>query len=273
MNNSSIIRPSRLGSVLLVSAAVALSACSSSDDNPVVDLPPVDPTLVDPAPVDPAAAGVTQFRVRIQNESGDMPLNSVAAPDGTFLLSPGAYIVHQEDFSPILGAAQPATLAIEQLAEDGDPSAFPGMFPGAAVFNMVNGGEPGPIGPGQYYDIEFEASPGDRFSFVTMLIQTNDWFYTSTDEDDSISLFDEAGQPRSGDVSGEVALWDSGTEIDETMGTGPNQPMRQAGPNTGPVEGVNVGSLNGMGKLQGFQAQLTDSDAAVISITLFPTAP
>jgi len=211
----------------------------------------------------------TTFTVRIANVSTETTLQN----NVPIALSPGAYIVHREDASPILGAQQPATPALESLAEDGDPSGFPDAFAGAMVFNTPEGAEdPEPIGAGEAYEFEITASPGDKLSFVTMLIQSNDWFYTSTDEDDSISLFDEEGEPRSGDVSDEVALWDSGTELDEPMGTGPNQPMGERqmadGPNTGPVEGVDVGSLGGAGKLDGFRGQLTDPDASIIRVEI-----
>ena len=34
-----------------------------------------------------------------------------------------------------------------------------------------------------------------------------------------------------------ILLWDLGTEVNETPGFGPNQPLRQSGANTGPDEG------------------------------------
>ena len=71
---------------------------------------------------------------------------------------------------------------LEALAEDGDPSsladalnALDGVMAGA--FNTPGGAaEPGPMFPGQTYAFEVEAVPGDRLSFATMLVQSNDLF-------------------------------------------------------------------------------------------------
>ena len=42
--------------------------------------------------------------------------------------------------------------------------------------------------------------------------------------------------PTSGDVTGDVMLWDAGTEVNEAPGAGPNQAPRQTAANTGPDE-------------------------------------
>ncbi len=41
----------------------------------------------------------------------------------------------------------------------------------------------------------------------------------------------------SGDVTGQIQLWDAGTEVNQEPGVGPDQAPRQAGPDTGPDEG------------------------------------
>ena len=38
-------------------------------------------------------------------------------------------------------------------------------------------------------------------------------------------------------ITGEIVLWDAGTEVNEEPGIGPNQAPRQAGPNSGATEG------------------------------------
>ena len=208
-------------------------------------------------------AAPTAFTVRIANVSTDETLptstGSVAVP-----LSPGAYVVHRGDMSPLLEPRDPASEPLEMVAEDGDPSGFPGLVSGATVFNTpVDAEEPGPIGPGGAYELSFTAVPGDKLSFVTMFIQSNDWFYTPTDDDDSIALFGEDGTPTSGDVSDQIGLWDSGTEQDEEPGTGANQAPRQAGPDTGPEEGATVGSLESQGKS-------VTLNGSVIEVTVTP---
>lgn len=192
--------------------------------------------------------GSSVFTVRVENVSSNTTLptsiGSVAVP-----LSPGVYVIHRDNLSPLLEPRNPASAALEALAEDGNPALFTQTLDGAAVFNTpVGASEPGPILPGGAYEFSFSASPGDKLSLATMFVHSNDWFYTSTDEDDSISLFDANGQAVTGDVTNQVALWESGTEVDEEPGTGINQAPRQATPNTGTAEQAGVGSLASKGK-------------------------
>src|SRR5690606_5224654 len=46
--------------------------------------------------------------------------------------------------------------------------------------------------------------------------------------------------PVSGDVSAQIALWDNGTEVNETLGEGANQGPRQESPDAGEVENGTV---------------------------------
>ncbi len=193
--------------------------------------------------------GGTRFTVRIDNVSTSDTLptsqGSVAVP-----LSPGAYIVHQAVRNPLLDPRSPAGTALEALAEDGNPAGMPDEVPGSVVFNTpVGSSAPGPLLPGGYYVFSFIAAPGDKLALATMFVQSNDWFYSTTDaDDDSISLFGADGQAVTGDVSDQLSLWETETEFDEEPGTGINQAPRQSGPNTGVDEVGTVGSLAGKGK-------------------------
>lgn len=192
----------------------------------------------------------TEFTVRIDNISTGETLPTSAGPVAV-PLSPGAYIVHRADRNPLLDPRSPASTALEQVAEDGNPALFPTTIPGSVVFNTpVGATEPGPLFPGDYYSFSFRAAPGDSLGFVTMFVQSNDWFYTATDDNnDSLPLFDESGAAFSGVVdSSLITLWESETEVDEEPGTGPNQAPRQSGPNTGASETGSVGSIAGKGK-------------------------
>ena len=193
--------------------------------------------------------GGTRFTVRIDNVSNSDTLptsqGSVAVP-----LSPGAYIIHQAARNPLLDPRAPAGAALEALAEDGDPSGLPDEVPGSVVFNTpVGSSAPGPLLPGGYYVFSFIAAPGDKLALATMFVQSNDWFYSTTDaDDDSISLFAADGQAVTGDVTDQLSLWETETELDEEPGTGINQAPRQSGPNTGTDEVGTVGSLASKGK-------------------------
>lgn len=102
----------------------------------------------------------------------------------------------------------------------------------SAAFSVPDSGtEPGPALPGDAYSFSVSAAPGQRLSFATMFVQTNDWFFAPNPE--GIELYDESGEPISGDVTDQVFTFDSGTEIDQAVGEGADQAPRQAGPNTG----------------------------------------
>ncbi len=94
-----------------------------------------------------------------------------------------------------------------------------------------NGDAPGPAFPGDFYEFHVNAHPGQNLSFATMLVQSNDWFFAPGEE--GISLYDADGHPISGDITSYVNIYDSGTEIDQPVGEGPDQAPRQSGPDTG----------------------------------------
>jgi hypothetical protein len=130
---------------------------------------------------------------------------------------------------------------LEALAEDGDPSALAaavasqaGVSASGAFNTPVGETDPGPLPPGGAYEFTIVAVPGDTLSFATMFVQSNDLFYAP--DGTGIALFNSDGTPVSGDVTGQVQLWDAGTELNQEPGVGPDQAPRQAGPNTGPDE-------------------------------------
>lgn len=105
----------------------------------------------------------------------------------------------------------------------------------SGVFDTPTGAEqPGPLDAGAVYEFTFHAPPGSRLSFATMYLQSNDLFYAPGPE--GIPLYSDAGNPRSGDVTQRILLWDAGTEVNVEPGFGANQAPRQRNPNTGPDE-------------------------------------
>lgn len=167
------------------------------------------------------------FTVRIENLS--------------VVLAPGAWAVHTEAGPLFVAGEADRGDGLEALAEDGDPAGLNAALEGYmgvhahGVFNTpVGAGEPGPATPGAAYEFEITAAPGEHLSFATMFVQSNDLFYAP--DEGGVALFDDAGAPVSGDVTGQIMLWDAGTEVNQEPGVGPDQAPRQAGPNTGADE-------------------------------------
>ena len=99
-------------------------------------------------------------------------------------------------------------------------------------------GKTGLITPGNSESFTINAGKGHYLSFATMFVQSNDLFFAP--DEGGIALYDSNGDPVTGDITMMVNLWDAGTEVNEEPGTGPNQPPRQSGPNTGPAENGTV---------------------------------
>jgi hypothetical protein len=140
----------------------------------------------------------------------------------------------------VLAAALALLVAVPGYAQDGGTQRFvvsvdnvsDFKFHDSGVFNTpVGAGDPGPLLPGGAYEWTFHAMPGDRVSFATMLVQSNDWFFAPAEP--GIPLYQD-GSKMTGDVTEYVALWDAGTEGDGIPGEGPYQAPRQPGPDSGP---------------------------------------
>jgi hypothetical protein len=98
--------------------------------------------------------------------------------------------------------------------------------------------EAGPLSPGSAYEVELTAGPGQRLSLAAMFVHSNDLFFAPSEE--GIALFDDEGNPTSGDVTDQIMLWDAGTELNQDLGAGPDQAPTQAAANTGEPDADNT---------------------------------
>ncbi len=133
-------------------------------------------------------------------------------------------------------------LGIETLAEDGSPAVLAENYAVRPFGDIgaqpvpIGAAGPGPALPGDAYEFTVSATPTQPLHFATMFVQSNDWFFAPSQE--GIVLFDESGEPISGDITSYVAIFDAGTEFDQTPGFGTDQAPRQAGPNTGALDSI-----------------------------------
>ena len=176
------------------------------------------------------AATVTDevtFKVKIVNVSKDDTLKVPGASAVKAPIAPGVFVV-SESKSPIFKIGKAAgTDGLEALAEDGNfeplQKALQAKFPDHA----------GMFVPG--LEFTFTAKPGERLSFATMFVQSNDKFYAP--KGGSLALFDGKGKPISGDLTASVRLFDAGSEIDQQPGAGADQAPRQKAANQGTQQG------------------------------------
>ncbi len=201
------------------------------------------------------------FTVTIENVSS---ADSLVSSNGNLPtpLAPGFWVVHEDANELFTAGKADYGNGLEALAEDGNPGnllehyAMSDMTGHYGVFNTPEGAmEAGPLLPGASYSFSFDASDGDRLSFATMFVQSNDLFYATSAA--GLALFDAMGQPISGDISNHILLWDAGTEVDEEAGQGMHQPLRQMSANSGDDENAAVRVSEQMLSLNGQVVKVT----------------
>ena len=187
------------------------------------------------------AAQPIRFTIRVANISRGEALKLSSGKSAPFVSAPVLWVIHSGATNPIFTGGKPdAGIGLELLAETGDPTdlvksltGMRGLVSVGGDAKPVGGDAEGPITPGQWYEFEIEAEPGQLLSTAWMFGQSNDLFYSN---DRPIALFDDAGKPVSGDMTAQLSLWDAGTELNEEPGLGPNQGPRQPNPNAGVTE-------------------------------------
>jgi hypothetical protein len=157
------------------------------------------------------------------------------------------FAVHREP-EPLYALGLPDLgLGIERLAEDGNAAPLRealdtntrimGLAATGGFDTPVGKPARGPARPGDAYELTVSGLPGEHVSFATMFGMSNDWFFATRPE--GIALFEADGTPRRGDVTGAIAIYDAGTELDQEPAIGADTGPQQAGPNTGAPDPIN----------------------------------
>jgi hypothetical protein len=139
----------------------------------------------------------------------------------------------------------------------------------SGVISTKTDGSAGALSSGEAFELTVTGGVGHAVSFAAMLGESNDWFFGPGPA--GIPLYDGTGQPRSGDVTAEVLLWDSGTEVDQEpfvgADTGPKQDAPDQGaPDPNPVVRV-LGETITLSNGSSFAAPAVDE---MIRVTLTP---
>lgn len=132
--------------------------------------------------------------------------------------------------------------AIPSLGEANDAAAKTTVF-NVKISNVTNylnvhtfttpvgASAPGPLTTeGGQYQIEFQAVPGTKFTPVTMMGNSNDWFLAPEDFN-GIDLWQNGSALNGVDIADQLILFDLGTEADNDSATFP-----PAGANVGPAD-------------------------------------
>lgn len=187
----------------------------------------------------------TRFTVRVENISHGEVLRLSNGGSAPFVSAPVLWVIHTGGANPIFeGGKLDRGEGLELLAETGDPSklvkalsAKSGIITVGAVARPVGTTADGPLAPGQSYEFEISAQPGQQLSTAWMFGQSNDLFYSN---ERPIALFSASGKPQAGEMTTRLSLWDAGTEVNEEPGLGPNQGPRQTTPDAGVAESQGI---------------------------------
>ncbi|MGS0826242.1 spondin domain-containing protein [Shewanella sp. 0m-8] len=176
------------GLILLSAGALLLGGCSDNNN----DIPePITPPAVTPT--------MQSYSIAVTNLTANQPM------------SPIAVVSHQVD-TVLWSSGQSASVALETLAESGDPS---GLTDEAVVTELTSGAGILLPGASEKISISLNADMIADLSVVTMLVNTNDAFAGFTGYDLTALAVNES-------ISFRVIAYDAGTEANtEAKGTIP----------------------------------------------------
>jgi len=167
----------------------------------------------------------TLFTVTIENVSQPNTVMSERA-GGAVPLSPPVWAQY-EGSNPMFDLGGKANLGTERIAEDGFATEMLALLGNdedvinKSVETSEGGPDEGPaLFPGESVTFSFTADEEDEFQFMTMFVQSNDWFISVGE--DGLELFSD-GRPINGDITSRLRLYDAGTEVDTPAGSGPHQ--------------------------------------------------
>ena len=213
------------------------------------------------------AATAASLQITVTNNQGS----------GGLYLTPLLSILHDGSFDAF-NVGEAASDAVENLAEEGDPSGVAALATAAGATAGVVFGPSGFAGapvldPGETASIRLDVDPSDAryFSFLSMVIPSNDIFI-GNDNSMAYEIFDAAGQFTG---LGPIHVysddaWDAGTEVNNGLGA----PFTTAGGTATEVDGVITRAsdrlffLDGQNTVAGTTIDLTEGRNLLASIEI-----
>lgn len=196
-----------------------------------------------------ADPGPYRFTLTLTNVSAPGALVDSQGEAHDIAFAPGVLVVHPEGFRLFQPGQVLNREGMEPLVEDGNNEPLASALAGEPDVQLVSFQDldddynAAPLAPGVSVTRGIIGHLGDAVSLVAMFGPSNDVFAALPDE--GVPLFDERRDPLDGDISVALDLWDAGTEVNEELALGPNQPANQAAPGDGEVEGGVVVLVDG----------------------------
>ncbi len=132
------------------------------------------------------ASGATKFTIKVENISKGEVLKLSNGKSAPFVSAPVLWVIHTGSSPIFTGGQLDEGKGLEKLAETGNPSPLVKSLTGAprviavgADDHPIGATAGGPITPGQGYEFEVTAQPGQFLSTAWMFGQSNDLFYSN----------------------------------------------------------------------------------------------
>ena len=191
---------------------------------------------------EPEPEQTTKIRVTLENVAGD---GTHALSDGsplTVALAPGLYAV-SADGELLYRAGEDASAGLERLAELGDPLTLQSAIAPDALDQGIIGDvdnpdyKESPVLPGQVANFVVEVEAGQLLEVAMMLGVSNDTILSAPG---GVDLLDALGDADTAEITSSFGWVDVGTEVDEPLGEGANQPSSDPSIDAGDDEGATV---------------------------------
>lgn len=130
-------------------------------------------------------------------------------------LSKALVVVYSGETNPLFQVGQKdGGVGLKEMVQTGDPDRLRDWLKTHRMVREVYVVGNDPIEPGEKMESTFMAYEGDNIAFVTMFMSSNDWFYANSETIPSRTK---------GDITNKVALYDSGTAVNQYPGAGNSQ--------------------------------------------------
>jgi 6-phosphogluconolactonase (cycloisomerase 2 family) len=190
----------------------------------------------------PLPDGIMDIEVELINDTFTFTMTNLS-PTGalTTPLSPLFYATHTSDWELFTEGASDLGEGLEELAEDGDNSVLITNVDALAATDVVDSAGGLPAGT----SVSFDITPTADYPYLTiatMVVYSNDAFLAF--DPSGIALVNDLGNPRAADdiaddIVSQLAVWDAGTEANQTPAAGIYQPLI-GGPAVGPADPDNT---------------------------------
>lgn len=148
-------------------------------------------------------------------------------------LSPVLIVVYHGNVNPVFNQNIPDSgHGLKELAQHGDGTALKAYLEKLPQVKRVYIAGDRPIGPNEKVTTEIVSNSGDQLVLVTMFGYSNDWFYGN-----EVAL----SANTIGNITSKMALFDSGTAVDQYPGAGNHQALFGG---SSPVENKSIVKVN-----------------------------